>query len=155
MQVEVYFQQCYSLWSRRHGMQGCQHTPLEASWVSRPAQPPFADSTFPVQTWIRSAVCVPFRGGGIDSNLWKDLRGSTNAELNIFAMACSERPTVLSIWYEWIIHQRQINMSHVILNNFSEFFSKDFSWESYILILMIVFKSLAQVFLAITVPLFH
>ena len=46
-------------------------------------------------------------------------------------------------------------MSHLILNNFSEFFSKDFSWESYILILMIVFKSLAQVFLAITVPLFH
>ena len=71
------------------------------------------------------------------------------------AMACSERPTVLSIWYEWIIHQRQINMSHLILNNFSELFSKDFSWESYILILMIVFKSLAQVFLAMTVPLFH
>ena len=50
-------------------MQGYQHTPLEASWVSRPAQLPFADSTFPVQTRIRSAVCVPFRGGGIDSNL--------------------------------------------------------------------------------------
>ena len=86
----------------------------------------------------RSAVCVPFRRGGIDSNLWKDFRGSTNAELIIFAMACYERPSVLSIWYEWIIHQRQINMSHMILNNFSELFSKDFSWESYILILTIV-----------------
>ena len=142
MQVEVYFQQSYSLWSRRQGMRGYQHTPLEASWVSLPAQPPFVGSTFPVlivlQTRIRSAVCVPFRRGGIDSNLWKDFRGSTNAELIIFAMACYERPSVLSIWYEWIIHQRQINMSHMILNNFSELFWKDFNWESYILILTIV-----------------
>ena len=47
-------------------MQGYQHTPLEASWVSRPAQPPFAGSTFPVlivlQTRIDQRCAFLFEG---------------------------------------------------------------------------------------------